>query len=152
MAAIRSLVLGGALIALSTAPTWSPLSGERTVLLAWVLKWALAGGLVLEINSLLNAWAENRWMLTSDKSSWQWNKELAVVTGGSHGIGAAVVNHLTSHGVRVAVLDIQPLSEAVQNGAPQAFIPTHTYYAAGVQTFAANLNRRRQRSSLVLPM
>ncbi|KAK7179621.1 short-chain dehydrogenase/reductase, partial [Paraphaeosphaeria sporulosa] len=121
MAAIRGLVLAGALIALSTAPssygapTLLPLSSARSMLLARVLKWVLAGCLVLEINSLLNAWAENRWMLTNDKSSWQWDKEFAVVTGGSHGIGAAVVNQLTSHGVKVAVLDIQPLSEAVQN-------------------------------------
>ncbi|KAL5461786.1 hypothetical protein PMIN07_005138 [Paraphaeosphaeria minitans] len=85
------------------------------MILARVLKWVLAACLVLDINSLLNAWAENRWMFTGDKSSWHWHKELAVVTGGLHGIGAAVVNQLTSHGVKVAVLDIQPLSEAVQN-------------------------------------
>jgi len=55
-------------------------------------------------------------MFTSDKGSWQWEKELAVVTGGSNGIGAAVVRELVSFGIRVAVLDVQPLSEELQNG------------------------------------
>jgi all-trans-retinol dehydrogenase (NAD+) len=132
MAAIRALVLAGAVVALSTAPSSSslptvvPLSSEQSMLLARMLRWVLVACLVREINSILNAWAENRWMFTNDKSSWQWDKELAVVTGGSHGIGAAVVKQLTSRGVKVAVLDIQPLSEALQKGARHAFILTHT--------------------------
>ena len=131
MGAIRGLVLAGAYVALLTAPSsysvpTLPLSGEQSLLLSRMLEWFLAACLVHEINSVLNAWAENRWMFTNDKSSWQWNKELAVVTGGSNGIGAAVVKELVSHGVKVAVLDIQPLSEAFQNGARHAFILTHT--------------------------
>jgi 3-oxoacyl-ACP reductase-like protein len=131
MAAIRALVLAGAVVALSTAPssyglpTFVPLSSEQSKLLARMLQWALVACLVRDINSTLNAWAENRWMFTTDKSSWQWPKELAVVTGGSNGIGAAVVKQLTSHGVKVAVLDIQPLSEALQKGARHAFVLTH---------------------------
>ncbi|KAF1977391.1 NAD(P)-binding protein [Bimuria novae-zelandiae CBS 107.79] len=114
-------MLAGAYVALLQAPssydapTFLPLSGDPYALLIRVLKWTLAACLIREINSMLNAWAENRWLVTNDKSSWQWNQELAVVTGGSNGIGAAVVKELVSHGVKVAVLDIQSLSEAFQN-------------------------------------
>ncbi|KAJ4295482.1 hypothetical protein N0V90_007495 [Kalmusia sp. IMI 367209] len=121
MQAIRGLVLAGAYLALLVAPSsyispsHFPLSEENLTRFARILKWAVAICLIREINCVLNAWAENRWMFTSDKSSWRWDHELAVVTGGSNGIGAAVVKELTSYGVKVAVLDIQPLSDAVQN-------------------------------------
>jgi NAD(P)-dependent dehydrogenase (short-subunit alcohol dehydrogenase family) len=38
-----------------------------------------------------------------------WDSEIAVVTGGSSGIGAEIVKCLVRKGVQVAVLDIQPL-------------------------------------------
>lgn len=115
-------MLAGAYIALWTAllsfglPSSLPLSAAQCAQLARVFQSILAACLIREVNSLLNIWAENRWLFTNDRSSWDWSKELAVVTGGSNGIGAAVVKELVSYGVKVAVLDIQPLSEALQNG------------------------------------
>lgn len=126
MGAIRGLSLAGAYVALLVALSSSSVPTFLPLLLSRVLRWILVVCLVYEVNSTLNAWAENRWLFTSDKSSWQWTQELAVVTGGSNGIGAAVVKELVSHGVKVAVLDIQPLSEAFQNGARHASIMTHT--------------------------
>jgi NADPH:quinone reductase-like Zn-dependent oxidoreductase len=41
---------------------------------------------------------------------WDWSKEVVVVTGGSDGIGKIVVALLAERGVKVAVLDVQPLS------------------------------------------
>lgn len=119
MQTTRRFAFVGAYIALLTfpssqpAPAFLPLSGEQYTLLTRIVKWILLLCLVYEINSILNTWAENRWVFTTDNSSWHWTKELAVVTGGSNGIGAAVVKELVKHGVKVAVLDIQPLSEAV---------------------------------------
>ncbi|KAH7135712.1 hypothetical protein B0J11DRAFT_167651 [Dendryphion nanum] len=73
--------------------------------------------LVHQVNALLNRWAENRWMWKYDGSSWVWEDEIAVVTGGSGGIGAAVVEKLLSYGITVAVLDVEPLSDELQNNA-----------------------------------
>ena len=122
MQAIRVLVFAGAYTALSMAfRSYGPLSSlplwaDHYARLIRIVKATLAACLIREVNSLLNAWAENRWLFTNDRSSWHWSNELAVVTGGSNGIGAAVVRELVSHGVKVAVLDIQPLSDALQNG------------------------------------
>ncbi|KAF1831532.1 NAD(P)-binding protein [Decorospora gaudefroyi] len=88
------------------------LSHSQTVTLQWYLGWILPAWALVDFNSLLNRWAENRWIWRPDKSSWDWKREVAVVTGGSAGIGACVVKKLASHGIRVAVLDVSPLSEA----------------------------------------
>ncbi|KAF3006704.1 hypothetical protein E8E13_009120 [Curvularia kusanoi] len=76
-----------------------------------LIKWGLGAWTVLEANGVLNSWADNRWAWGSDKKNWHWSKEIAVVTGGAAGIGACVVKKLVSHGIRVAVLDIGPLSK-----------------------------------------
>jgi 3-oxoacyl-ACP reductase-like protein len=72
--------------------------------------------IVVELNAVLNSWAENRWRWTNDKSNWNWRSEVAVVTGGSAGIGACVVKKLVLHGIKVAVLDIGPLSSQFTDG------------------------------------
>lgn len=74
--------------------------------------------MAVEINAVLNSWAENRWIWKSDRSDWNWPSEVAVVTGGSAGIGACVVKRLVSHGIKVAVLDIGPLSGHFTDGLP----------------------------------
>ncbi|KAL9090909.1 MAG: hypothetical protein Q9165_005117 [Trypethelium subeluteriae] len=70
-----------------------------------VLKWLLALGLLGRVNSWLNSWAENGWQLYGDKKRWNWNKEIAVITGGSNGIGAGVVKGLAAKGIK-CVCDI----------------------------------------------
>ncbi|KAJ4984615.1 hypothetical protein SVAN01_09871 [Stagonosporopsis vannaccii] len=80
-----------------------------------LVKWGLAAWAVVEANSVLNSWAENRWMRDDDKADWDWPNEVAVVTGGSGGIGACVVKKLVSHGIKVAVLDVGPLSSQFTN-------------------------------------
>ena len=71
------------------------------------LSWLFAAGVVRTVNSWLNAWALNHWQLRNDGHRWQWRQEIAVVTGGSGGIGALVVAKLAGHGVRVVILDVQ---------------------------------------------
>jgi len=44
------------------------------------------------------------------KAKYDWEREVAVVTGGSDGIGKEIVLLLAEKGVKVAVLDVQPLT------------------------------------------
>ena len=75
------------------------------------MRWFLAACFLWTLNTRLNQWADNRWIWKDDKSVWRWRFELAVVTGGSKGIGAQVVKNLVSHGIKVAILDIEPWSD-----------------------------------------
>lgn len=103
-------------------PVWSEfgiklgLSSTLAATLHWFLKWALSVWALLEVNWTLNRWADRRWRFSTDKSVWDWKREVAVVTGGSAGIGACVVKKLVSHGIRVAVLDVSPLSDVFTKG------------------------------------
>lgn len=96
-----------------------PQSFTHDPALHWYLKWALSLWAVADVNYILNRWAENRWVWRDDTSGWNWEKEIAVVTGGSRGIGACVVKQLVSHGVRCAVLDVVPLTETFTEGVPR---------------------------------
>jgi all-trans-retinol dehydrogenase (NAD+) len=115
----RCLVVAAAYVALLVGPTSrSPkllaLSDGQSVTLLQILRWMWGLLLVWEVNNVLNEWAENNWVFWSDESTYDWKNEVAVVTGGSGGIGAAVVKKLISHGLRVAVLDVEPLSAVFQ--------------------------------------
>jgi len=92
------------------------LSSSQLTTIYWYLKWALPLCVIVDLNSGLNRWAERRWIWKTDKSGWDWKREVAVVTGGSAGIGACVVKKLAFHGIRVAVLDVSPLSDAFNKG------------------------------------
>lgn len=70
------------------------------------LKTLLFLGLADRISGWLDRAVANNW--TNDV--YDWSKELVVVTGGSDGIGKAIVLLLAERGIRVAVLDIQPLT------------------------------------------
>ena len=79
------------------------------------LKCVLALGLTNQANALLTTWARNNWQLKTGQVPWKWTEEVAVVTGGSNGMGALVVKGLAAKGLKVAVLDIQPLPEDLQS-------------------------------------
>lgn len=78
------------------------------------LKWILAIKTAEVTNNALNKLAMNSWRVNNEKSRWNFNKEVAVVTGGCSGIGALVVKRLINKGVKVAVLDIQQLPAELQ--------------------------------------
>lgn len=86
-----------------------PFGLQETALVSF-LKWGLAVWATVEVNAVLNSWAENKWLWNNENNKWDWPNEVAVVTGGSAGIGACTVKKLVSHGIRVAVLDVGPLS------------------------------------------
>lgn len=47
----------------------------------------------------------NNWMLSSDRDRWNLGEEIAVVTGGSGGIGVEIVKGLAAKGIEVVILD-----------------------------------------------
>jgi NAD(P)-dependent dehydrogenase (short-subunit alcohol dehydrogenase family) len=77
------------------------------------LRILVALGLLRTVNQALNTIASNSWRLTAARG-WDWPNEIAVVTGGSSGIGKGIVERLAALGVRVAVLDIQGLPKEMQ--------------------------------------
>ena len=78
----------------------------RTLRLA--LRLLLGLGLAKMANRWLNKLAVNNWRLRP-ASHWHWPAEIAVVTGGSSGIGGCIVKGLASRGIMVVVLDVQEL-------------------------------------------
>ena len=67
------------------------------------LKICLYLGLARVVNGFLNRGVLNNW--TSD--SWDWEKELVVITGGSDGIGKVLVQLFATLNARILILDIQ---------------------------------------------
>lgn len=63
-------------------------------------------GLARWVNGILNQRVLDNW----ESSRYEWEKEIAVVTGGSDGIGKHISLLLAEQGVKVAVLDVQPLT------------------------------------------
>ncbi|OAQ97946.1 hypothetical protein LLEC1_02997 [Akanthomyces lecanii] len=66
------------------------------------------------VNSTLSIIALNSWRLTKP-GSWQWDSEIAVITGGCSGIGKCTVDRLVNRGVRVAIFDIQQAPKSFHN-------------------------------------
>jgi all-trans-retinol dehydrogenase (NAD+) len=129
---VRSLAAAGLLIVLIVGPSSDgspnllPLSEEKGTLLLRVLRWGIGALFVREVNTFLSEWAENRWAFGPDEVAWEWKNEVAVVTGGSGGIGALVVKQLVSHDLRVAVFDVQPLSSDFTESTPPLARPYGT--------------------------
>ncbi|KAK4031665.1 hypothetical protein C8A01DRAFT_41890 [Parachaetomium inaequale] len=70
------------------------------------LKKLLVFGLIRWINNYFSRKVLNNWV--DDK--YDWSRELVVVTGGAGGIGGQIVQLLAERGIKVVVLDIQPLT------------------------------------------
>ncbi|EGS22093.1 short-chain dehydrogenase/reductase-like protein [Thermochaetoides thermophila DSM 1495] len=78
-----------------------------------VLRVVVAWGILRAANRALSAIAATSWRLVP-APGWDWPNEIAVITGGSSGIGKAIAEKLSSMGVRIAVLDIQELPKDLQ--------------------------------------
>lgn len=66
--------------------------------------------LVLGTLRLLNSWFSDRVLNNWTNDTYNWSKEIVLITGGAGGIGGQVVRLLAERGITVVVLDIQPLS------------------------------------------
>jgi all-trans-retinol dehydrogenase (NAD+) len=76
----------------------------------------VAFGLGAQLNSVLSSWAEANWVWGRGRGpkvdADGWEKEIAVVTGGSNGIGLLIAKGLAAKGIKVAILDIvEPADE-----------------------------------------
>lgn len=68
----------------------------------------IAAGLFLTFKLLrkLSAWYTKRAVNNHVYDpTWDWNREIVVVTGGSSGIGAVLVSRFAENGVKVLILD-----------------------------------------------
>jgi hypothetical protein len=70
-----------------------------------VLRVLLGLGVLKHLNKYLTRRANNNWV---SNSNWEWSKEIAVVTGGSSGIGELVVKDLAGRGIKAVALDVNP--------------------------------------------
>ncbi|KAK4991567.1 hypothetical protein LTR50_001762 [Elasticomyces elasticus] len=124
-AALSPIVTGALLYAITKGPPsirlpiierlriiLSPTNVGRAVT---ALKWLFALGLFKNVNTLLSELAQNSWSLSSPKSDWVWDRELAVVTGASGGFGSLISKGLAAKGVRVVALDVVDLPEDMKS-------------------------------------
>ncbi len=121
--ALNPFISGPLLLALLTSPeTIQRLLAERLSISAGesqlgtakkVLRILLAIGSVSYANGLLNTMATNAGRLRGAKG-WDWQQEVAVVTGGCSGIGLETVKRLADRNVKVAVLDVQELPASLE--------------------------------------
>ncbi len=98
--------------------------------LRYVLSTMLGLGLGSRINGFLNRWATNNWS-TQPQDGWQWDREIAVVTGGCSGIGKSMVLGLAQKGIRVAILDVQNLPDDLSE------IPVVSYWKCDITSSAS---------------
>lgn len=71
---------------------------KRLRLLLWL-------GLLEKISAFWSVRELNNWI----KDEYVWNREIIVVTGGSDGMGAIMVKLFAEKGIKVCVIDVQPL-------------------------------------------
>lgn len=66
------------------------------------------GGVLLAY--YINRYLSRRALNNGVSATFDWKKEIVLVTGGSDGIGAATVKKLAERGTTIVVLDIRPLN------------------------------------------
>ncbi|KAJ5366621.1 hypothetical protein N7541_000562 [Penicillium brevicompactum] len=62
----------------------------------------------LALLTRLSSWLTRRTLNNNLSDPYDWNQEIVVLTGGSNGIGQQIATLLSTHGIKVAILDISP--------------------------------------------
>ena len=75
-----------------------------------LLKGLLAFGAVYRINTYLSRRVLNNWVTDS---TWDWKREIVLVTGGCSGIGKEIVQQFGERNIRTVVIDINPPKSAL---------------------------------------
>ncbi|KAF3050804.1 hypothetical protein E8E11_002149 [Didymella keratinophila] len=114
------------------------------------LKWCLTLGLLKSANKALNHLALNNYRLRASSAQWQWDKEIAVVTGGCSGIGALTVKRMVNKGVTVAILDVQQLPPELQGYAHIRFYACDITDPAAVGATASKIRKELGSPSILV--
>ncbi|KAK1751343.1 hypothetical protein QBC47DRAFT_351448 [Echria macrotheca] len=149
--------------AISSAPAYLPETLSNT-LLSWTESllasssptrttlgvFFLIGTLRLA-NRALNAAATNAWSLRPSQSWPSFPSELAVITGGSSGIGLAIANRLSTRlGVKIAILDIQPPPPSILLSPTTKYYPCDITSPASLSTTARSIQTDFNQSPTIL--
>ncbi|KAI1359096.1 hypothetical protein F5Y08DRAFT_91847 [Xylaria arbuscula] len=113
------------------------------------LRILFAVSVVRRLNRALNTIAANSWRLMPSKD-WDWPNEIAVVTGGSSGIGKLVVEKLVAQGLRVAVLDIQDIPKSMDSNTRIRFFRCDVTSAESVKEAADAVRRDMGNPSILI--
>ena len=109
---------------LNSILTHLPSTLTRSLLVS-LLKLVFSLGLVYRASSALTERSLNNGEWSGDRSRWEWENEVAVVTGGCSGIGEEVVKGLAGRGVKVVVLDVAELPDRLKDGTWRGLTPCH---------------------------
>ncbi|KAH7153368.1 hypothetical protein EDB81DRAFT_791268 [Dactylonectria macrodidyma] len=89
---------------------------ESPLLISALSKFIIPVALVYATNRFLNRWPAQGGLFSNDV--WDWTKEIVLITGGSSGMGKAIVQIFAEKKIKVVLLDRNPPSDPLP---PSAF-------------------------------
>lgn len=108
----------------------------------WLVAFRVCQALTLCLwaNDYLNDGFANNWV---DDSTWDWNKEIVLITGGSSGIGARVVQLLLKKNMKttIVVVDYSPLSWTPPPGANVHYYQGDLSNSNTIKTISARIRK-----------
>jgi all-trans-retinol dehydrogenase (NAD+) len=122
----------------------------RPETLRTVLSVLLGAGLARTASNLLDQRAANNGQLAAHEG-WDWPSEVAVVTGGSNGIGEAIARSVAGKGIKVAVLDVvQPSSQLLASHPHITFFECDVSSPMALSSAAASIRQHFGRDPSIL--